>query len=749
VTRKISLLFALALLSFSSYGQNWSGIISSSRAVDWSSAGVSGGIPTNRTQYGSTIAACSDVSTSTHACTDSINTAIAAASKAGGNYYVLLGAGTFNLQHFITFLGANNVTLRGMGADQTFLIFSGAVGNCNSGLPGSICIESATNTGGPPSHISPWTAGYSAATTTLTLTSVTGLVANQTPIFLDQCDTGLSGATNDGTDCSVGSVADGGAVFNCYVAGTCAPPPTPAGGSTRISRNQSQTVMPTAISGTGPYTVTISPGIYMANWAAGNNPGAWWYATYAIGDGVENLSIDNTAVTQHQTAVEFFYCYNCWESGVRSIFTGRNHTWIIASAHVMVQNNYYYGTLGATEESYGTEVWNASDNLVVNNIAQHVVTPVIAGGPDEGTVYAYNFSIDDYYGVTAGWFMPSDWLHAAGTAMDLFEGEQGVAFTTDNLHGTHNLTTLFRDYYVGDQPSCFGIACASDLLPFSVTQYSRYFNVIGSVLGQSGLPTAYQSTPTTGTTAGGTPSECTLIYAFGWSGDGSGQNACTYSSARAGLNDPYAGTSSMRWGNYDLKTAAVQWNSVEVPTALSDGYSNSVPASHTLPASFYYSSQPAFWNDGIGHSSIPWPATGPDVSGGNISNVGGYANNIPAELCYANSPVDTSYQTSYTVSSASWSSGMETLTFPSSTFSSSLLPQGEIRISGVNPPGLDGTFQITASTTNSVSFALASNPGSFVSGAMLYPNVRLFNANNCYPASGKPAPPTGLTAVVH
>lgn len=748
MTRKMSLLFALALLSLSSYGQNWSGIISSSRATDWSNAGVSGGIPTNRTQYGSTIAACSDVSTSTHACSDSINRAIAAASAAGGNYYVLLGPGTFNLKHFVTFLGANNVTLRGMGADQTILIFNGAVGNCNSGLPGSICLETSTFTYPVPYQSATWSAGYSQRTTSITLSNVTGITVNRTPIFLDQCDTGLSGS-----DCTTGTVADNGNVFSCSVAGTCGPVLEVAGGSTRSNRSQVQVVMPTAISGSGPYTVTISPGIYMSNWSSGATPQAWWNSGYAFGEGVENLSIDNTAVTTHQTAVEFFYCYGCWESGVRSVYTGRNHTWIVSSAHVTVQNNYYYGTLSATDMSYGTEVWNASDNLVVNNIAQHIVTPVIAGGPDEGTVYAYNFSTDDYYGTSAGWFMASDWLHAAGSAMDLFEGEEGVAFTTDNLHGTHNLTTLFRNYYVGNQPSCFGVRCSANLLPLNETQFSRYFNIIGNVLGQSGVPTAYQAKPTSGTTAGGNPSKCTLIYAFGWSGNGSGQDACTYESDGSwGLNDPYTFTSSMRWGNYDVYNAAMQWNSAEVPTGLTDRYANSVPSSHTLPASFYYNSQPAFWNDGIGHSSIPWPPIGPDVSDGNIPNLGGHANNIPAELCYANSPVDTGYQTTYTVSSTTWSSGTETLTFPGGTFSSSLLPQGEIRISGANPSALNGTYQITASTTATVSFALTSNPGGFVSGAMLYPNVRLFNANNCYPVLGNPSsvpPPTGLTAVVH
>jgi hypothetical protein len=42
-------------------------------------------------------------------------------------------------------------------------------------------------------------------------------------------------------------------------------------------------------------------------------------------------------------------------------------------------------------------------------------------------------------------------------------------------------------------------------------------------------------------------------------------------------------------------------------------------------------SKPSWWN-----SNIPWPAIGPDIAGGNIANVGGHANHIPAANCYLN-----------------------------------------------------------------------------------------------------------------
>src|SRR2546428_10999044 len=79
--------------------QPWSGIIDPSRAVDWSTAGVPGGILTNRTQCGSTIAPTNNASI--------INTALQAC---GPNQFVRLGAGTFNLNTGIN-VTVNNTTL--------------------------------------------------------------------------------------------------------------------------------------------------------------------------------------------------------------------------------------------------------------------------------------------------------------------------------------------------------------------------------------------------------------------------------------------------------------------------------------------------------------------------------------------------------------------------------------------------------------------------------------------------------------
>ena len=51
---------------------------------------------------------------------------------------------------------------------------------------------------------------------------------------------------------------------------------------------------------------------------------------------------------------------------------------------------------------------------------------------------------------------------------------------------------------------------------------------------------------------------------------------------------------------------------------------------HTLPASFYLTSQPSWWP-----SSQPWPGIGPDITGG-LANAAGHAYMNSAMNCYFN-----------------------------------------------------------------------------------------------------------------
>src|SRR5271168_2272247 len=121
------LVLLLSLTSATAHAQTplWSGIISSSRAIDWTQAGAVPGSPgavpdAGWTQCGSTLTATTyGGSSGGPASTSPINTIISACPA---QTYIQLGAGTFYLAGAIAM--KNQTVLRGMGANQTFLVFS-------------------------------------------------------------------------------------------------------------------------------------------------------------------------------------------------------------------------------------------------------------------------------------------------------------------------------------------------------------------------------------------------------------------------------------------------------------------------------------------------------------------------------------------------------------------------------------------------------------------------------------------------
>jgi hypothetical protein len=286
---------------------------------------------------------------------------------------------------------------------------------------------------------------------------------------------------------------------------------------------------------------------------------------------------------------------------VRSLNANRNHVWLTGgSSHNTVQDNYFFGTQNDASQSYGVEVFLASDNLIINNIIQQVTSPHILALA-AGNVIAYDYSINDRYYVM-GWLMPSDHDHNEGTEYNLFEGNNGAAFCGDLSHGTGGFNTAFRSRYTG-----WGVGKNSNMIPILLESYKRYDNLVGNVLGTTGIQDGYES--------GSSP-----IYSVGL---GNTQNTVTVPS------DPLVRLTTMRWGNYDTVSNSVRFVETEVPSGISP-YSNAVPSTHNLPASFYLSAKPSWFG------SVPWPPIGPDVSGGNIPGVAGHAYMIPAQVCYSN-----------------------------------------------------------------------------------------------------------------
>ena len=224
-----------------------------------------------------------------------------------------------------------------------------------------------------------------------------------------------------------------------------------------------------------------------------------------------------------------------------------------------------------------------------------------------GNVIAYNFSINDYEIASADFLYGSATDHNEGNEYDLLEGNNGASVSADLFHGTGGMNTLFRNYYTGWETGKL-----NNLIPIRLDSYKRYYNVIGNVLGTEGITTHYQTAA---------PYGYGSVYALG---GGNTEGTVTIPS------DPMVASTIMRWGNYDVVSDSSRWEASEVPSGISK-YANPVPSSRVLPSSLYLSAKPAWWSSGT-----PFPATGPDVTGGNIAGLGGHAFQIPACNCYLN-----------------------------------------------------------------------------------------------------------------
>jgi hypothetical protein len=697
--RGVRVPLVMLCLSVSLFGQPWAGILDPSRAINWTLAGA-GAIP-NRTTICSTL--------NPGATAAQINSSIASCPA---GQVVYLSAGTYNLSTGLIFANKSNVTLRGAGANQTNLIFAAA--NSCGGVGAEICMFNGDAIySGQPENTANWTGSYAQGATQITLDNTANLKVG-TLVILDQLE----------------DTADTGNIYVGQQTWSCVNCNNPG----RLNRGQTQTVLVTAISGN---TVSITPPLYMPNWRSGQTPGAWWSGVLPVtGDGVENLSVDSTTVSTG-AIIAFYEATGCWAKGVRTIEAFDSHVkfWF-GDAFNTVRDSYFYGSQGhgaTSSQSYGVDGYTGSANLVENNIFQHIATP-LQMEDQQGTVFGYNYSFDNFNGPDINWLLGTSSHHAPGNEYLLWEGNQGVFNILDDFHGPADFITFFRTYTTGWQP-----AATNETMAVSNTAWSRYTNAIGNVFGTAGYHTNYSSVQGDGSNG----SVCNhSIYALGWGGNcgvwapypNCGMNGCPQS-------DALVATTLMRWGNYDTVTNGNRFVAAEVPSGLPI-YANAVPSTQNLPASFYMSGQPSWFG------GSPWPSSGPDVIGGNIPSVGGHANSVPAANCFNSSAVDTNYATAYTGVTATWAAGIATVTIGTSEPN----PASTITITGMTPAAYNCQHCVlTATTSTTVSYAVASNPGGSGSGGTAYwPDIISFNASACYGNSGGTtlSAPTGLRVTV-
>jgi hypothetical protein len=260
-------------------------------------------------------------------------------------------------------------------------------------------------------------------------------------------------------------------------------------------------------------------------------------------------------------------------------------------------------------------------------------------------VIAYNYNFANFDSSSDYFTKSSLSLHGAHPQFNLSEGNIDIQIAPDSTWGSSANITLFRNFVVGTSKECLPltgrgtVTCSpmgtpgangvngwwesENVVNLALAVLGTNYNSVGNVYGSTTMATMHEYSTSTdplltltrmvNAICGPSPCGANTLDLY----DNYGYNYTIgywEGSAGAGSSDKiYSYNTLFLHGDYSSVANAITWAS---------------GVTHSLPASFYLSSEPVWFG------TVPWPAIGPDVSNGNRSDSYGYANKIPAEVCY-------------------------------------------------------------------------------------------------------------------
>jgi len=410
------------------------------------------------------------------------------------------------------------------------------------------------------------------------------------------------------------------------------------------------------VEGVNGTTITISPALYTDyGVAAGTSPAlATPFAASAKYAGVESLEAYANGTGYAQT-YSLVACAYCWIKGVFDNYTDGDHVDDYFGFHDEIRDSYFSNAYSHTAGGSDADVSilaKTSGTLLENNILERLHAGTLVDWGSAGNVIAYNYFRGNFDSGGDLVILAAIGEHGAHSQFNLFEGNVGNNITHDSFWGSSSNETMFRNQFRGTETLASPLSGGRNVVNWASTQLANEqmfaltnsfchvnLNSVGNVLGSADAVTAATSglynsgtSPFTSTVIPpATRNYNNVFYAtsvgYNTGSDSSGSAVASFAGGPSGAVGYWVGLAAstiLQHGNFDIASNSISWTS---------------SITHTLPASFFLSSQPSFWTTAYG--TPPWPAIGPDVSGGPDSAVGGHANYIPAQLCYNNLSRDT------------------------------------------------------------------------------------------------------------
>ncbi len=408
-------------------------VIPTDRLIDWSYAGIPGGIPARTTVYTTLSAGSSHTQ---------INNAIAACPS---GQVVALNAGTYSLTGTINFGSKAGVTLRGAGPGRTIIVTSGrtAVTSASVGFTSYIDLSS----------------GYTKGSTTVTLAATPpGSYAIGNLIQLDQED-------------------DYDLVWH-------------ESGNWAGTRNLRFTARITGVNG---HTVSFVPPLPLALNAA-RDPGIRALAggPGASMCGIEMLTID----TGDSDSVYLQDADRCWikNAEIRNGGTALGHVVLQNCSQCEIRKSYIHHAHGypGEQEGYGVTLYYGTSSCLVEDSIIYRTGPGILMESASGCAVTYNYFKDLCRdGVVHPWQVPLIANHGPHGFMDLWEGNMAEKWQNDGYHGSTSHQVLLRNNIHGVNAFYTNERRLVDLC-----RGSYFHSVIGNIIGSpTWTPNGYEAAP--------------------------------------------------------------------------------------------------------------------------------------------------------------------------------------------------------------------------------------------------------------
>lgn len=481
-------------------GQAADTIIPDERRIDWSTAGIPGGIP-ERTEICMTI----DASIYGDGLTDATAAIQSALEGCPEGQVVFLPEGIYLVSDTIHLRDQD--TLRGAGPGRTVLKHSGGYSRSMVDMRGTIYYELASL------HKTYDVVQANKDSTVITLAGTDGINPGDVLLINQLNDNLIVDPVGVEGKCTYCGYEDGDRVL-----GQLAEVVAVAGDQVTINL---------------PLHWTYDPAL---------DPWAYQVDSEAL---VRHAGLEDLTLTQDAPDVEFMIemdgAQYSWIKNVEIQNIQRRAMWVIDSLQNEIRGGYVHTGLDGYGRDRGYGIYldmHSSNNLVEDNILSTIDGGgVMTGGGASGNVIAYNYLHDIRFD-DPWWLIGSPYInHAPHPKMNLWEGNYGYKAEADIIHGSSSHNTLFRSRSYGWQDET--ISARNNAIEFAAK--NTYMNVVGSVLGTEGQSNRYEVLP-------GQPYDDwdeRVIYALG---------------VGSGVPDPNVAATLLRHGNYDYVTHSVVWD---------------------------------------------------------------------------------------------------------------------------------------------------------------------------------------------